>query len=140
VVPYFLAPFIGYVTSGTVKYLINRIRFGEEAKKRIGNGGFPSTHTTTMVTPTMLIGFKEGFFSPVFGLAVAITFIVILDATGLRFAVGKHAKALNQLVKLIEAPKDAFEEYRESMGHTIIEVLGGIALGTLVAYILSVIF
>jgi acid phosphatase family membrane protein YuiD len=138
--PYFLAPFIGWFVSGTVKFFINTIRFGSEAKKRMGNGGFPSTHTTTMVTPTMLIGLREGFFSPVFGLAVAVTFIVILDATGLRFAVGKQATLINRLMERTKDSDETVEPLRESMGHTWYEVVGGIVLGTLVALGLNLVF
>lgn len=138
--PYFLAPFIGWVVSGTLKFIINRIRFGAEAKKRMGNGGFPSTHTTTIFTPTMLIGFHEGFFSPVFGLAVAITYIVIIDATGLRIAVGKHASSLNRMVRSMDLTKEEYEEHRESMGHKKHEVLGGLVLGTILGYVLHVLW
>ena len=47
-----VAPFIGWLVSGCLKFAINYIRFGKDAKSRIGNGGFPSTHTTIMTTTT----------------------------------------------------------------------------------------
>ncbi|TVX89406.1 divergent PAP2 family protein [Paenibacillus agilis] len=133
--PYFLAPFIAWFVSGVLKYLINYVRFKNEAKNLIGNGGFPSTHTTVITTPTILVGLNEGFFSPIFGLAVAITYIVIIDATGLRIFVGQHAKVLNQLEY-----KDKKEKLRERMGHTKVEVLGGLVLGVILGYILNIIF
>jgi hypothetical protein len=126
---YFLAPIIAWFAAGGLKFLINLIRHGSEAKKRIGNGGFPSNHTTIVTTVTMLIGFQEGFDSPVFGLGVAVIMIVIIDATGLRRHVGYHAASLNQL---LNSPS----KHRESMGHTKIEVLGGLALGTLFGYLI----
>jgi hypothetical protein len=126
---YFLAPIIAWFVAGGLKFFINLIRFGGEAKKRIGNGGFPSNHTTIVTTVTMLIGFHEGFDSPVFGLGVAVIMIVILDATGLRRHVGYHAASLNLL---LNSPS----KHRESMGHTKIEVLGGLALGTLLGYLI----
>jgi acid phosphatase family membrane protein YuiD len=43
-----------------------------------------------MTTPVSFIGFQEGFYSPIFGLSTASTFIVIIDATGLRRQVGFH--------------------------------------------------
>jgi uncharacterized protein len=135
---YFLAPFIGWLVSGTIKFLINYIRFGNEAKSRIGNGGFPSTHTTVMVTPTFLIGLNEGFLSPIFGLAVAITYIIIIDATGLRRAVGNHAKLINEMViKDKELNHKQYNRLRESMGHSVFEVIGGILTGILTATILN---
>lgn len=133
---YFLAPFIGWLVSGTVKFVINYLRFGSEAKQRVGNGGFPSTHTTVMTTTVMLIGLNEGFFSPVFGLGVAVTFIVIIDATGLRRAVGYHAERLNRLHAASPADREV-KPLRESMGHTRTEILGGLVLGCLVAFMLN---
>ena len=125
---YFLAPIIAWFVAGGLKFLINYIRFGE-AKKRIGNGGFPSNHTTIVTTIAMLIGFQEGFDSPIFGLGVAVIMIVVIDATGLRRHVGYHAASLNML---LNSPS----KHRESMGHTKTEVLGGMVLGTLLAYLL----
>jgi acid phosphatase family membrane protein YuiD len=138
--PYFLAPFIGWLVSGTIKYVINSARYGSEAKQRIGNGGFPSTHTTVMATPTMLIGINEGFLSPIFGLAVAITYIVTIDAMGLRIAVGKQARIVNQLAKQSRNPEEDLETLRESMGHSKFEVIGGVVLGTVLAFILNGLF
>ncbi|NKQ22142.1 divergent PAP2 family protein [Brevibacillus laterosporus] len=132
---YVLAPFIGWLVSGTIKFIINYVQFGKEARKKIGNGGFPSTHTTVMVTTISLIGLNEGFSNPIFGLGIAVTFIIIIDATGLRRAVGKHATAINLLVK-DHATAEEKETLRESMGHTKWEILGGIVLGVLVGLLL----
>ena len=128
---YAIAPFIAWLCAGILKFIINHIRYGN-AKARIGNGGFPSNHTSIMTTIVMLIGFREGFGSALFGLGAAITFIVIIDATGLRRHVGRHAERINTLHQ--EGPL-----LRESMGHTRIEVLGGLALGSILGYLLSLI-
>lgn len=135
---YVLAPFIGWLTSGTLKFLLNYLRYGKAARQKVGNGGFPSTHTTVMVTSVFLIGFHAGFNQPVFGLGVAITFIIIIDATGLRRAVGKHAARLNQIAQDTHTtPTDSpVPSLRESMGHTKMEILGGIGLGVLLAWLL----
>ncbi|MFC0213935.1 divergent PAP2 family protein [Paenibacillus chartarius] len=128
---YIIAPFLAWLCAGTLKFIINQLRFGN-AKERIGNGGFPSNHTSIMTTTVMLIGFREGFDTAMFSLGAAITFIVIIDATGLRRHVGFHAKRLNELNPASE------KKLRESMGHNRIEVLGGLVLGTLLGYVLSV--
>ena len=129
---YILTPFIGWFMSGCIKFAVNYIRFGKEAKNLIGNGGFPSTHTTIMTSTLILVGWMEGFTSAVFGLGVAITYIVIIDATGLRRMVGKHAEALNRI--------DQSGKLREKMGHTRIEVIGGLLLGTIIGTSLYFIF
>jgi acid phosphatase family membrane protein YuiD len=126
---YFLAPIIAWFVAGTLKFLINYLRFGKDAKRRVGNGGFPSNHTSIVTTITMLIGFHEGFDSPIFGLGIAFIMIVVIDATGLRRHVGYHAASLNQL------QTESVTKHRESMGHTKFEVLGGLLLGILLGYI-----
>lgn len=135
---YFMVPFIGWIVSGTLKFVINYFRYGKKAKEKIGNGGFPSTHTTVMTTPTALIAFTEGIQSPVFGIGVAVTFIVILDAIGIRRAVGIHASLLNNVAEKVIVSRDGFDfkKLRESMGHNHIEVLGGVLLGVLLAYLI----
>lgn len=126
---YVAAPFLAWLIAGVLKYIINHIRY-DNARERIGNGGFPSNHTTIMTTTVMLIGIEEGFTSSGFGLGAAITFIVIIDATGLRRHVGYHAKAINGMTV-------SSEKLRESMGHKPLEIVGGLVLGTLLAYAIS---
>ncbi len=95
----------------------------------MGNGGFPSTHTSTVSATAFLIALGEGWLSPAFGLAITFLFIVVIDATGLRIAVGKQAGVLNTL---IQHDKD-HEQLRERMGHTLLEIIGGVAVGFLTA-------
>lgn len=131
--PYFLAPFIGWFVSGCLKFLINSILFGRDgARKHAGNGGFPSTHTSTIATVAFLIGFGEGWFSPAFGLAVGFLFIVAIDATGLRIAVGQQAAVLNTM----HAQDSEYQPMREKMGHTRIEIIGGLVVGLVTSFIL----
>jgi acid phosphatase family membrane protein YuiD len=126
---YAIAPFIGWLLSGVTKFALNALRYGtSEARRRMGNGGFPSTHACIMSTTTTMIGWSEGITSPMFGLAVAVTYIVLIDATGLRRHVGYHAAALNKT--------DSSLKLRESMGHTRIEAVGGLALGALAGSLL----
>lgn len=93
-----------------------------------------------MTTTAMLIGLNEGFFSPIFGLAVAITYIVIIDATGLRMHVGKQAVLLNRVAENMMKPEESGVKMRESMGHTRFEVIGGLVLGTVLGTVLKFTF
>ena len=132
---YFIAPIIGWFISGTIKYIINYFRYGGKAKEHIGTGGFPSTHTTVITAPTVLIGLKEGFTSPIFGLAVAIVIIVIMNATGLRSEVGRHAKILNEIKNKEKSnTKNTFTTQREEIGHSIFEIIGGLILGIIIGF------
>ena len=131
---YFIAPIIGWFASGTIKYIINYFRYGGKAKEHIGTGGFPSTHTTVITSPTVLIGLKEGFTSPIFGLAVAVMIIVIMNATSLRREVGKHAEILNKIINKERSNTDnSFIKQREKVGHSWIEIIGGLVLGIILS-------
>lgn len=125
---YAVLPLLAWLASGCLKFAINYMRFGKEARSRIGNGGFPSTHTAVVSSAVMLIGFKEGFNTPLFSLGVAFLMITVIDATGIRRALGEHAKHLN----VVANPE---KKLRETQGHNRFEVLGGFVLGTLLAFV-----
>jgi len=81
-----------------------------------------------------MVAFTEGLASPLFAICMVFSAVVVFDASGVRQEVGRHAKTLNAF----------FEEFRlsdhfdykhltELVGHTLFEVIGGMALGLLVA-------
>ena len=123
---YIVTPFIAWFIAGTAKFGINSIKAKSAAFKQIGYGGFPSNHTSIVTSIAWLIAFKEGVDSPALGVAIALSFIVILDATSLRMKVGAHAKRLNALTS-DEQP------LRERVGHTPAEIFGGILTGLFTA-------
>lgn len=125
---YIFLPFIAWVTSGCVKFAINLFRFGmKDAKKLIGYGGFPSTHTTIISSVVFFIGFEKGFMTSNFSLGLGILLIIIIDAHGLRREVEKHSITLNQLQNKTHL--------REKMGHTWPEIFGGLLVGLVLSYL-----
>jgi acid phosphatase family membrane protein YuiD len=131
-----IIPIIAWVTSGCLKFAIHFLRHGKHARDHIGNGGFPSTHTSVITSITMLIGFSAGWDSPLFGLGIAVMMIVIIDATGVRRAVGENSRWINLLSR--RHSDDEASMLREKQGHTKIEILGGLFVGTIVGWIASV--
>jgi uncharacterized protein len=132
---YLLTPFLAWLVAGILKFLINSLRAKRLAFDLIGYGGLPSNHSAIVSSIAALIAFKEGINTPAFGVAVALAFIVILDASSLRKQVGKHAAAINQLTST--ATNHSLNKLRERMGHSRIEILAGIGTGIFVAYIVS---
>lgn len=126
---YALIPFVAWFVAGTLKFLINSVRAGKLAFGLIGYGGLPSNHSAIVSSIAALIGFKEGISHPAFGVAVALAFIVVLDANSLRKQVGKHAAAINQLA----GENPTHQPLRERMGHTRFEIFAGIVVGIAVA-------
>ena len=102
----------------------------------LANGGMPSSHTATVTTLALAIGYSEGFASPVFSLVLIFSIFVIMEATGLRQEVGKQAEFLNDLLESATA-KERFDGRRlsEFVGHTWAEVLGGFVFGVLFFYV-----
>lgn len=128
-----VVPLAAWVASGTLKFIVNWMKHGKAAGRLVGNGGFPSTHTSVVSSITMLIGFSSGCNSPLFGLGVALTCIVVIDALGVRRAVGQGAKRINELSRRVMTEQQP--QLRERQGHTKTEVLGGLGVGTLVAWL-----
>lgn len=129
---YVLTPFLAWLVAGILKFLINSLRVRRFAFDLIGYGGLPSNHSAIVSSITMFIALKDGINNPAFGVAIALAFIVILDASSLRRQVGKHAVAINKLNAIVN---DSQSSLRERMGHTRIEILAGIVTGSVVAYL-----
>ena len=99
-------------------------------------GGMPSSHTALMVSGTLAVALYHGFDSPIFGIAVAATMIIAHDAAGVRRQAGIHAERINVLFEeLLHGHIWNEDELKEVIGHTPLEVIGGIILGLLVAII-----
>jgi acid phosphatase family membrane protein YuiD len=96
-------------------------------------GGMPSSHSALMVAGTLAVGLYFGFDNPLFALGVAVTMIVTYDAAGVRRQAGMHAERINVLFdELLHGHLWSEEELREVIGHTPLEVAGGILLGLIV--------
>ena len=97
-------------------------------------GGMPSSHSALLVGATHAIGLATGFDSPLFALAIAISMVVLYDATGIRRQAGIHASLINAMIKdLASGHPLKQEQLIEVLGHTPLEVLGGLILGIVIA-------
>jgi acid phosphatase family membrane protein YuiD len=102
----------------------------------IAAGGMPSSHSALVTGVSIAIGLQEGFGSPLFAIAGIVAAIVIYDATGVRRHAGDHARVLNLMIdELLTGHPLAEKELKEVLGHTPREVIGGILLGILIAYV-----
>ena len=105
------------------------------------SGGMPSSHSALVCSAMLAIGLFHGFGTPVFAMAVAITMIVVYDAAGVRREAGRHAERINILIEeLFSGQPISEKQLKEVIGHTPVEVIGGVLLGfatALVSYTLS---
>jgi acid phosphatase family membrane protein YuiD len=97
-------------------------------------GGMPSSHSALMTATTLAVGLYFGLDHPMFALGVAITMIVTYDAAGVRQQAGIHAQRINVIFEeLLRGHPINERDLRVVLGHTPLEVAGGILLGLAVA-------
>ena len=128
---YLICPFYALILSTMIKNLIEMLKDKKLDISRIlnGSGGMPSCHTAFASSLTTLIGFKNGFDSPIFALALVFLFITSYDAFNIRYESGLHASILNSM--------DKSRKLKEKIGHTKLEVMMGFVVGIIVGYIFS---
>ena len=132
---YALTPFTAWLIAGSTKFLINSFKAGRLAFGQIGYGGLPSNHGAIVSSMAVLIALREGIGNPAFGVALTLAFIVILDASSLRRQVGKQATAIN----LLADNREEIGFLREQLGHTRVEILAGIIVGGITAFLVDMI-
>lgn len=116
----------------------------------IASGGMPSSHTALVVALSTRVALNTGIDSIYFAICAVFSFIIMYDAAGVRRAVGIQAQKLNKLILNSDdyAEADIIERcsfkdklkgsdahnknFGEILGHTPLEVLGGLMLGLVV--------
>ncbi|MDD5898131.1 MAG: divergent PAP2 family protein [Clostridia bacterium] len=100
-----------------------------------GSGGMPSSHTSMVVSASIMLGALNGFDSALFAAALVFSSVVMYDATGVRRETGRQAEIINQILQdvLINGRPISNVELKELIGHKPIEVAAGAILGILIA-------
>ncbi|MEB3169714.1 MAG: divergent PAP2 family protein [Cyanobium sp.] len=98
-------------------------------------GGMPSSHSALITGTAAGLGWERGFEDPLFALAASLCFIILYDASGVRFMAGRIAARVNALpIELWPTPPgDAVLPLKENLGHTRLEVLVGSLIGPAIA-------
>lgn len=134
---YIIVPFLVWFGIQLFKLIYDLVTTKKFNFKRIMQaGGMPSSHSAVVVALTTMIAKAEGINSPIFGVSLIFSFVVMYDAAGVRRAAGKQAKLLN---KIVETPGlsgvEVSERLVEVLGHTPIQVLVGALIGLAVGII-----
>lgn len=128
---YIIVPFVTWFGIQLFKVLYKRVHEGVwDIEQILGAGGMPSSHSAIAVSLATMIGKNVGWDTPIFALSVIFSLIVMYDAAGVRRAVGKQARILNDILnnqKLSNA-----EKLQEMTGHTPIQVAAGALIGIIV--------
>lgn len=131
----FMTTVSAWLIAQTVKVTLGVIRQKRfDFRWFVGTGGMPSSHAAGASCLSTAIGLNQGFDSVYFALAASFALVVMFDAQGVRRAAGRQARILNRITEDIYWQgriKD--DRLRELLGHTPVEVIGGLFLGILIA-------
>ena len=130
--------FLGQVLKVPVEYLRHK-RW--DWTLLLSAGGMPSSHSALMTAVTTSIGLNAGWGSPIFALALAVTAIIVYDATGVRRQAGFHAERINEILRellhLKKLEEDQVSYLREIIGHTPGEAIAGVFFGIMIAILVQ---
>ncbi|MFD3445695.1 divergent PAP2 family protein [Microbacteriaceae bacterium 4G12] len=128
-----IAAILAWFLAQLTKVIIAFIRTREvDISKFFSSGGMPSSHSSTVTALTTAIGIQQGLDSSLFALTVIFAIIVMYDASGVRLAVSKQAKILNDF---FHGKAKDYKKLNEFVGHTPYQVIIGALLGIVVAII-----
>ena len=136
---------IAWVSAQLIKAVVDTVKHKQFDRHRLaGAGGMPSSHSAVTCAVLLTSYYLYGFNSSTFALAFVVALIVMYDATGVRWAAGLHARAINQLGEYLNNSEDQENKHalaeliprlNESLGHRVIEVICGALLGFAIAFI-----
>lgn len=103
------------------------------------DGGMPSGHSATIssLATYSLLAYGPGSFQ--FAISCILAIIICHDATGVRQETGKQTQLLTEFLRAFEElGKDDFPEVKlkRFVGHTPVQVLAGITVGILNAFLM----
>lgn len=131
-------PILSWFIAQFLKFVFVILKYKKlDFRRLVGSGGMPSGHSAFMASLTTVAAKRFGFESFEFGLTLAMSFIVMYDATGVRRAAGKQAQVLNKIIFSQDNNLNVEEKLKELIGHTPVEVLAGALLGIALGLFLS---
>ncbi len=133
----FLTAFITTVVAQILKILYTFVKEGKfDFRIFTSTGGMPSSHSASVMALTTAVGIESGWDSPLFGVTLFFSLIVMYDAAGIRRAAGRQAEILNRIMDDLYQGRTLYEEgekLKELLGHTPVEVIVGAILGIVMA-------
>ena len=113
-----------------VYYSLRERRF--QPRLFFSSGKMPSAHSAFVTALTVSVGIRNGFSSDLFAVAAVFAFIIIHDALRVR-------GALQRLIRILQEQEiRGTEELPADIGHSVPEVVTGIAVGLVLGAGLSV--
>lgn len=123
----FIIPLIVGLSSELLKIFTEGMERGAWHEGLFRPGGMPSSHSAFVTSLLIVVSVKSGLDSATFAIAFVFACIVWYDALSSRKAIGEQARILNRLQQ--------WEHLSERLGHSFLEVVGGIIFGACITLI-----
>jgi len=133
--PYFWSGFVACLVAQTLKLLLGALRKKcLDFTNLVTTGGMPSAHSALVTSIFASFGMGLGWAHPLTVLSSTVATITMFDAATVRRAAGQQARLLNKMMRrIVLERKFSFQPLKEMLGHTRVEVFGGIGVGILAA-------
>ncbi len=133
--PYFWSGFLGWCVAQLIKMTRGAIRTKSlDFTYMLSTGGMPSAHSSLVFSLFVSLGLLQGWAAPVTMLASVVAAVTMFDAATVRRAAGQQARILNKLIhQFFHDHKFSMKPLKELLGHTRLEVFGGMVTGAVVA-------
>lgn len=133
-------PAIVVVLTQILKVVSNLVKEQKiDFSKLLTDGGMPSSHSATVCSLATIVALESSVTSTQFAIALILAVIVMHDASGVRYAAGKHAEILNLVIEKDENLKENLNKNKkltELLGHTKLEVIAGAITGIILSVII----
>lgn len=127
-----LAPIVSWLVAQGIKFALFLRKDGLQFMDLFVSGGFPSSHTASIVAPAILLGLRNGLDDPLFAVITILACLVMYDAVGVRRSSGEQALAIKELA--VKTGKTLTTRMHAAKGHTPTEVAAGFVLGVAVGF------
>ena len=138
--PFLITSISSWFIAQVLKVFINAAVNKEWSLERLfGDGGMPSGHSATVSSLAIFSALFFGTASYQFAASAILAIIVCHDAMGVRLETGKQAQVINEMVKsfsILTAKELPQVKLKEFVGHTPVQVMAGILIGIINAFIM----
>ncbi|MBD3312852.1 divergent PAP2 family protein [Candidatus Woesearchaeota archaeon] len=135
--PIFFSCLVAVVIAQLIKIVIDYLKDRKlNTSLFFSTGGMPSGHTAVVTALATSVYIKQGV-TALFAVVLVIAIMTIYDSLTIRKAVGHHTSILNAILKALKLHKKM--AVKELAGHSLTQVIVGMLLGFIVAYLVSMI-
>ena len=138
--PFLLTAVSSWLIAQVLKTVINAVVQKKFSLERLlGDGGMPSGHSTTVTSLAVMSALTYGTGSFQFAVTTVLAIVVCHDAMGVRQETGKQAVMINEIVRSFRIlSEENLQEVKlkEFVGHTPVQVIAGVLLGVINAFVM----